>query len=100
MNITEIPLTPNNQTFAITLAGTAYQMRVIWRDTSWSLDLMDSAGVALINGIPLITGADLLAQYAHLQLGFSLAVLCDVAGQDNPTNTDLGTLSHLYVITE
>ncbi|QZN96392.1 phage baseplate plug family protein [Symbiopectobacterium purcellii] len=100
MTVTEIPLTPNNQTFGITLAGTAYQIRILWRDTFWSLDLMDSAGTALINGIPLITGAELLAQYAHLSLNFQLGVVCDIAGQANPTKTDLGTFSHLYVITE
>ncbi|MDM8921587.1 hypothetical protein QU870_35925, partial [Escherichia coli] len=52
------------------------------------------------SGIPMITGADLLAQYRYMDLGFSLVVLCDVAGQENPTQFDLGTLSHLYVFTE
>ena len=39
-------------------------------------------------------------QYRYMDLGFSLVVLCDVAGQENPTQFDLGTLSHLYVFTE
>lgn len=38
---------------------------------------MDSGGADLIKGIPLITGADLLAQYAYLGLGFALCVGCD-----------------------
>jgi hypothetical protein len=48
----------------------------------------------------MITGADLLAQYAYLNLGFSLVVDTDIAGQEYPTKTDLGITSHLYVITE
>jgi hypothetical protein len=51
-------------------------------------------------GIPLITGANLLAQYRYLGLGFSLYVNCDDPANDNPTQTDLGIKSHLYAVTE
>jgi hypothetical protein len=47
-------------------------MAVTWRAAFWCLDIMDSTGADLIKGIPLITGADLLAQYRYLGLGFSL----------------------------
>ncbi|EOE6687928.1 hypothetical protein ACKR4U_005494, partial [Klebsiella pneumoniae] len=77
MALSEIPLSPNSQSFNITLAGVDYQMRVVWRGVCWFLDLMDSAGNLIIGGIPLITGADLLEQYAYLNFGFSLYVLCD-----------------------
>ena len=100
MNITEIQLSPNNQLFTVSLGNTLYQVRILWRDTFWCLDLMNNAGDLIIGGLPVITGADLLAQYTHLGLGFSLLVMCDVAGQENPTQTDLGSYSHLYVITE
>ncbi|HHP2032792.1 TPA: phage baseplate plug family protein, partial [Klebsiella pneumoniae] len=43
-----------------------------------------------------ITGADLLEQYAYLNLGFSLYVLCDDPASENPTQSDLGIKSHLY----
>ncbi|WP_419058410.1 phage baseplate plug family protein [Kluyvera georgiana] len=100
MDIKEIPLTPDNQLFDIVLAGTAFKMRILWRDLYWMMDLSDSSGSPIINGIPLVTGADLLAQYSYLNLGFKLAVLCDVGNQVYPTKTDLGIKSHLYVITE
>ncbi|QWA12779.1 hypothetical protein GTU79_08850 [Sodalis ligni] len=100
MATTEIPLTPDNQTFGITLAGTAYQMRLIWRSTLWYLDLMDSTGTPLINGIPLVPGVDLLAQYASLNFGYSLNVICDFPDQEYPTETDLGINSHLYAETQ
>ncbi|MFM4124923.1 hypothetical protein AB8R75_09535 [Klebsiella quasipneumoniae subsp. similipneumoniae] len=96
MALSEIPLSPNSQSFNITLAGVDYQMRVVWRGVCWFLDLMDSAGNLIIGGIPLITGADLLEQYAYLNLGFSLYVLCDDPASENQTQSDLGIKSHLY----
>ena len=54
----------------------------------------------VISGIPLVTGADLLAQYACMGLGFKLLVVCDDNTQDYPTKTDLGGRSHLLVSTE
>lgn len=70
------------------------------RGAFWCLDIMDSTGADLIKGIPLITGANLLAQYRYLGLGFSLYVNCDDPANDNPTQTDLGIKSHLYAVTE
>lgn len=100
MQILEIPLTPDNQKFGIVLAGMAYQMRINWCEAFWMLDLMDSSEQPIISGIPLVTGADLLAQYSYLNLGFKLTVVCDDSTQDYPTKTDLGTSSHLLAITE
>lgn len=96
----EIPLTADNQSFSITINGTSYQMAVLWRGTGWFLDLMDNAGVLIAGGIPLVTLVDLLAQYQYLGLDFSLYVICDVQGQEYPTQTDLGTTSHLIITTE
>lgn len=100
MSVTEIPLSTDNQTFITTLNGTVYQMRVVWRGVCWFLDLMDSNGTLMIGGIPLITGADLLAQYTYLNLDFSLYVVCDDPASENPTQFDLGIKSHLYAETE
>lgn len=100
MSVSEIPLSPENQAFSISLAGKSFQMAVTWRAAFWCLDIMDSSGADLIKGVPLITGADLLAQYDHLGLGFSLYVGCDNPANENPTETDLGIYSHLYAVTE
>lgn len=100
MVISEISLTPDNQQFGIVLAGVAYKARIIYRPPYWVLDLMDASEQPIIMGIPLVTGADLLAQYSYLNLGFKLAVICDDSAQDYPTQTDLGTGSHLLVLTE
>ncbi|QUG75966.1 hypothetical protein GKQ23_13600 [Erwinia sp. E602] len=100
MNYSEIPIFPDNQTFSITLSDRVYKASVTWRETCWFMDLMDNAGGLIIGSLPLVIGADLLGQYHHLGLGFSLHVLCDAEGQEYPTKTDLGTGSHLYVVTE
>lgn len=101
MNIQEIPLTPDNQQFGITLGGQQFTMRITWRDAAgWILDLMDSAGGALVNGIPLVPGADLLAQYAYLGITGALVVMADSNQPEMPTKTNLGLGSHLYFIQE
>ena len=100
MIVSEIPLNPDNQMFNIEIAGTRWRMSVIWREVWWVMNLADSSGNALINGIPLVTGVDLLAQYAWLGFHFQLSVSCDDSAQVYPGKTDLGIRSHLYVITE
>lgn len=100
MMLSEIPLTPDNQQFNIVIKNNTWQMKIIWRETCWVMDLMDSRNQPLICGIPLVTGANLLAQYAALKFGFALIVLCDDPAQSLPTKTDLGLASHLYIVSE
>ncbi|MBJ3816660.1 hypothetical protein F9C28_17515 [Shimwellia pseudoproteus] len=100
METQEIPLSAANQQFTITLTGNSLRMSITWRAMFWCLDIMSVDGSPLVMGIPLITGADLLAQYRHLNMGFSLYVSCDDPANENPTETDLGTGSHLYAVTE
>lgn len=98
----EIPLSPEHQRFAITLAGVEYQLRVTYRDAveaGWILDINDSSGSPLVCGIPLITGADLLGQLQYLGIGGQLWVATDGDPDAVPTFDNLGTLSHLYFIT-
>ena len=99
ITISEIPLSPDNQQFNISLANTTYKMRLLWRDAAgWIMDMQDSGGNPMITGIPLVTGVDLLAQYAFMGFGFSLYVGCDDSAQEYPTKVDLGNGSHLYIV--
>ncbi|VTP13227.1 hypothetical protein PUATCC27989T_01063 [Phytobacter ursingii] len=100
MSISEIPLSADNQKFSISIAGTVYRMRLVWRDSFWCLDLLNSDETPVAMSLPLVAGSNLLEQYAYLNLGFSLFVNSDTEGQENPTKTDLGLYSHLYVVTE
>ncbi|MBP2167722.1 hypothetical protein J2125_000914 [Erwinia toletana] len=101
MQYGEIPLTPDNQQFTILIGNLSWRIRLLWRDDAgWIMDLQQSDGTAIISGIPLVSGVDLLAQYNSLGFGFSLYFLSDVDTQQYATKTDLGSNSHLYVVTE
>jgi hypothetical protein len=92
ITISEIPLSPDNQQFTISLADTTYKMRLLWRDAAgWVMDMQDSGGNPMITGIPLVTGVDLLAQYAFMGFGFSLYVGCDDSTQENRRKSTSGT---------
>ena len=97
----EIPLQASAQTFVISLAGVTYGMTLRWcaSNASWILDIADANGVALVQGIPLVTGADLLAQYAYLGIGGSLYAQTDHDVYQVPNYAGLGSSGHLYFVT-
>ncbi|MDB5444975.1 MAG: hypothetical protein JWQ97_292 [Phenylobacterium sp.] len=97
----EIPLTPEAQTFRIALAGVSYQLTLLWRETTeggWTLDIANDGGSPLVQGIPLVTGADLLEPYAYLGFGGQLIVQTDHQVGAVPTYANLGQASHLYFL--
>lgn len=99
---TLIPLLPRGQRFSISLASVTYNLRVTWNDAEeggYILDIGDAVGNILVAGIPLVTGADLLAQHVHLGIGGSLFVTTDRDTGDVPTFDGLGVTSNLYFVT-
>ena len=73
----DVPITPGvPQTFTISLGGTFYNLTLRWSTSmaAWFLDLADANNNAVLTGIPLVTGLDLLAQYAYLGIGGMLVV--------------------------
>lgn len=101
MQVYEIPLSARPETFTIALAGTSYQLTLIYRAADqggWVLDIADATGNRLVAGIPLVTGCDLLAQYRHLGFTGGLAVQTDHDAGAVPTFDNLGSTSHLYFV--
>lgn len=96
----EIPLQPTPQTLTVTLVGVQYQFTVKWNEPnlSWVLDIADSNSVAIVNGIPLVTGEDLLGQLGYLDIGGSLYAQTDNDTNAVPTFVNLGTQGHLYFV--
>ncbi len=101
MAVYEIPLSPTPQRFSITLAGVEYILTVKWnaaQDAGWTVDIADAFGAAILSGVPLVTGADLLAQYAYLNFGGQLVVQTDHDTDAVPTFDNLGETSHLFFV--
>ncbi|WP_288074679.1 hypothetical protein [Pseudomonas sp.] len=99
MTTYEIPLTAESQRFRITLSGVEYQLAIQWRNAAeagWVLDIADSSGAAIVKGIPLVTGCDLLEQYRHLGLTGTLWVQTTSDPDAVPTFDNLGDGAHLY----
>jgi hypothetical protein len=65
----------------------------------WVIDIADRTGGQMVNGIPLVTGCDLLAQHGHLGFTGKLMVQTDDNPDAVPTFANLGEQSHLYWIT-
>lgn len=97
----EIPLTPDNQYFQVSLGGVNYSLRIVWRDVAgWIMDVSDNAGNAILFGVPLVTGVDLLEQYPELGMPGALVVVTDNEAPEYPTETNLGSFSHLIFVQE
>lgn len=92
-----IPLEAGAQTLSVPLGGVTYRMRIWWRESvtpCWMLDLSTVDDVALVSGLPMLPGADLLAQHKHLGVAGVLYVLAD----DEITYDSLGNSTRLYFL--
>jgi len=97
----DIPLQPSvPQVFSVTLLGVDYKFKLLWRDAygSWIATIYDQYGTPLVAGLPLVTGANLLAQYPYLGIGGELWIMTDGAPSDPPNFNTLGVTSHLRFI--
>lgn len=96
----EIPLTPEAQTFVIALGGVNYKLTFRWCDpvACWMLDIADGAGVAICSGLALVTGTDILGQFAYLGIAGQLIVQSFGKIDAIPGYADLGVHSALFFV--
>jgi len=91
------------QSFSINLGGTTYQLTLQYRNDSvtpsWVLDIADNSGNPIVQGIPLVTGANLLEQYSYLGFNGGLFVLNSSDPDAPPTFENLGGDCLLYFAT-
>jgi len=94
----EIPLVPRAQELTIALGGIDYSLTIHWCSpaNAWIIDIADKNGVAILTGIPLVTGTDLLAPFAYLNFGGQLIASTDNNADAVPTYSNLGSTGHLY----
>jgi len=97
----DIPLSPSAaQKFSVSLSGAVYTMQVRWNDASqcWVLDILDSTNKAILQGVPLVTGCNLLGEFAYLGIAGQLIVQTDNDAFAVPTFANLGSTGHLYYV--
>lgn len=101
MSTYDIPLSNENQQFNIQLAGKVYRFRIFWNSSSncWVLDIANTRGSPLVNGIPLVAGVDLLSPYPEFKFGGQLIAFTDNEPNLAPTFANLGMTGHLHFIT-
>lgn len=107
MAVYQIPIKNSiSQSFSINLNNTVFFFNIIWRDApsfaidsaGWFLDIFNTIGVPIIQGLALVPEQNLLGQYEYLQLGFDLYLQGDGTVQGNPTYSNLGQNYFLYAV--
>lgn len=96
-----VPLTNVPQQFDITIAGRQLNVTCKWNEfQGWVLDVYDSNGDPRILNLPLVTGCDLLGQYAHIDPTGKAIVYTDGDQYAPPTINNLGSESNLYLVVD
>lgn len=96
-----IPLSNTPQSFAIELQGVTWNLVSRWNDAVEGgsiLDWYDAGNNPVCMNVPLVTGADLAAQYPHLGIPSALIVFTDGDDFAVPTLENLGVESQLYLV--
>lgn len=97
-----IPLENVPQDFNITLSGR--QLRIVskWNEfCGWLIDVYDAnTQEPRILAMPLVTGCDLLQQYAFIEPVGELIVYTEGDQYAPPTLDNLGTESNLYLLVD
>lgn len=98
----EIPLSPVPQSFTIDLGGTTYNLTVTYNGMSstWVLDIADINGVPVLQGVPIVTGCDLLGQFGYLNFGGALVAQTDHDPDAIPTQANLGITGRLFFVVQ
>ena len=101
IQVSEIPLSPQSQIVTVNIGNTTYILDIIWRDPyGYFMDINDKSNTPLVQGIPLVAGLDLLAQYQYLGIIGEWVILSDQIQNQDPTFSDLGVSVHLCIATE
>lgn len=101
LQVFEVPLISLPQQFQVTLSGVDYRVRLTWcwPIQCWIMDMYAADTLEpILLGNAVVTGADLLAQFAYLDFPGALVVQTDHDRLAMPTFDNLGTLSHIFYL--
>lgn len=98
----EIPLTPEAQTFTISLAAVTYQLTLTFCAAAdvWLVSFAQEDGTPVLTSVPLVTGVDLLEPYGYLNFGGQLTCGTDGDASLPPTYDNLGVTARLFFTVE
>lgn len=98
----EIPLTPKPQTMQIFLAGVQYQLTFKWCAPAacWVVDFATADGTPVLSGVALVTGVNLLDQFAYLVFSGGLVAQTDHDADAVPTYENLGETGRAYFLSD
>jgi hypothetical protein len=98
----EVPTGPAPRTQLVSLNGTVYTLTLTWCDPAscWMVEIDDEEGNLILGCQPLVTGADLLAQFAYLSIGGGGALIVQSTNDPNvvPTFETLGSTGKLFFV--
>ena len=102
MSAFPLPVSSSAQSFFVQLVNVTYKLTLKWNSVAlcWVLDLADSDEVPIVQGIPIVTGTDLLAPYAYLGIGGGLVALTEGNPDAVPTFENLGAGGDVYFVTD
>ncbi len=102
MSAFPLPVSTTAQSFFVQLVNISYKITLKWNAvaTCWVMDIADAEEVPLVDGIPIVTGTDLLAPYSYLGIGGGIVALTEGNPDAVPTFTNLGIGGDVFFVTD
>jgi hypothetical protein len=102
MSAFPLPVSATAQSFFVQLVNISYKITLKWNAVAacWVMDIADADEVPLVQGIPIVTGTDLLAPYAYLGFGGGIVALTEGNPDAVPTFENLGNGGDVFFVTD
>lgn len=88
------------QVFDVDLGDKSYTLRFQYNKQAgaWFLDVSEQDGAALVQGLPLVSGANILDQYLYKGFGGVLVLYTDGEPDHMPNLNELGEWTSVYYV--
>lgn len=95
-----IPTSPAQQIFDIDLQNKTYTFRLLYNKfmETWTFDLYDENKNPLVMGAPLVTGVNLLDQYAYLGIKGQVVIYTEGDRDRLPSIDGLGVDTNIFFV--
>lgn len=102
MSAFPLPASATAQSFFIQLDNISYKITLRWNAVAvcWVMDIADFEEEPMVQGIPIVTGTDLLAPYAYLGIGGGIVALTEGNPDAVPTFENLGNGGDVFFVTD